>query len=40
MKKFGRRNVRKHKEIKDGEKYITLDIFLKFGNLYKIKSHL
>ena len=26
MKSCGRRNVRKHKDIKDSDKYITLDI--------------
>ena len=30
-------NVRKHREIKDSEKYITLDIYLKFGSLEKMK---
>ena len=33
MKNCGRRNVRIHKEIKDGEKSITLDISLNFGVL-------
>ena len=28
MRIFGRRNVRKHKEIKNGEQYISLDIYL------------
>ena len=37
MKKCGRCNVRKHREIKDGEKYITLEITLDFGSLYKMK---
>ena len=32
-----RRNVRKHREIKNGEKYTTLDIYLKFGSLDKVK---
>ena len=32
MKCFGRRNVRKHVDIKDSDKYITLDISLKFGS--------
>ena len=31
------RNVRKHREIKNGEKYITLNISLKFGSLEKMK---
>ena len=30
-------NVRKHREINNGEKYITLDIYLDFGSLEKIK---
>ena len=33
-------NFRKKKDIKNGEKYITLDIYLIFGSLEKIKSHL
>ena len=37
MKNCGRRNVRKLREIKDGEKYITLYIYLDFGSLHKIK---
>ena len=40
MKHCGHCNVRKHREIKNGENYITLDIYLKFGSLDKIKSHL
>ena len=36
MKKCGRRNVRKHKEIKGSDNYFTLDISLKFDNLYKM----
>ena len=35
---FGHHNVMKHREIKNGEKYITLDISLKFGSLDKMKS--
>ena len=31
-----RHNVMKHREIKDGEKYTTLDISLDFGSLDKI----
>ena len=38
MKICGRRNVRKHKEIKGGDKYVTLDISLKFDSLYKMKN--
>ena len=37
MKKYGRRNVRKHKEIKGSYKYVTLGISLKFDKLDKIK---
>ena len=37
VKIFGHRSVRKHREIKNGEKYITLDISLKFGSLDKMK---
>ena len=29
MKKFGRRNVRKHREINGSDKYVTLEILLK-----------
>ena len=36
MKRCGRRNVRKHREIKGSDKYITLDISLKFGSLDNI----
>ena len=37
MKNCGPYNVRKHKDIKNGEKYITLDIYLKFGSLYNMQ---
>ena len=37
MKNCVRRNVRKHKEIKGSDKYVTLDISLKFENLEKMK---
>ena len=37
MEMFGRRNVRKHREIKNGEQYIPLDIYLKSGNLDKMR---
>ena len=37
MKNCGCRNVRKHREIKYGRKYITLDISLNFGSLEKMK---
>ena len=33
MKSCGRHSVRKHKEIKGSDKYVTLDISLKFDNL-------
>ena len=37
MKICDRRNVREHIEIQNGEKYITLDILLKFGSMYRMK---
>ena len=37
MKNCGRRNVRKHKEIKGSDKYVTLDISLKFESMEKMK---
>ena len=37
MKSFGRQHFRKHREIKNGDNYITLDISLKFGSLEKMK---
>ena len=37
MKNCGRQNVRKHREIKGGDKYVTLDISLKFDILENIK---
>ena len=37
MKNCGRRNVRKHREIKGSDKYVTLDISLKFDSLDKMK---
>ena len=37
MKIFGRCNVRKHKDIKVSDKYVTLHISLKFDNLENIK---
>ena len=37
MNNCGCRNVRKHRDIKDGEKYINLDISLKFGSLDKME---
>ena len=37
MKNCGRRNVRKHKEIRGGDKYVTLDISSKFDSMDKIK---
>ena len=37
MKYCGRRNVRKHKEIKGSNKYVTLGISLKFDSMDKMK---
>ena len=37
MKNCGRRNVRKHKEIKGSDNYVTLEISLKFDKLDKMK---
>ena len=37
MKNCVCRNVKKHREIKNGGKYIALDISLKFGSLDKMK---
>ena len=37
IKHCGLCNVRKHREIKNGEKYITLKTSLKFGSQKKIK---
>ena len=37
MKNCGRRNVKKHKEIKGSDKYVTLDISSKFDILDKMK---
>ena len=37
MKNFGRHNARKHIEIKGSDKYVTLDISLKFDSLEKMK---
>ena len=36
MKNGGRRNVREHRKIKNGENYITLEISLKFFNMNKM----
>ena len=38
MKKFGRRKVRKHKEIKGGDKIVTLNISAKFDSMNKMKT--
>ena len=38
MKNRGSQNVRKHREVKNGEKYITLEISLQFGSMENIKS--
>ena len=37
MKNYGCRDVMKHKEIKGRDKYVTLEISLKFDNLEKMK---
>ena len=37
MKNRDCRNVRKHREIKGSDKYVTLDISLKFDSLEKMK---
>ena len=37
IKNCGHCNVTKHKEIKGSDKYVTLDISLKFDNLDKMK---
>ena len=37
-KNCGHRNVRKHREIKGSDKYVTLDILLKFDSLRKMKT--
>ena len=37
MKNCGRHNVRKHREIRGSDKYVTLEISLKFGSLDKMK---
>ena len=37
MKNCGCHNVRKHKEIKGSDNYVTLDISLQFDNLEKMK---
>ena len=37
MKVCGRSNVRKHRDIKGSENYVTLDISLKFGSLDKMQ---
>ena len=38
MKNCGRHNVRKHKEIRGSDKYVTLDISSKFDSLEKMKT--
>ena len=38
MKKFGRHKVRKPKEIKGSDKYVTLDISSMFDGLDKMKT--
>ena len=36
-KKFGRRNVRKHRDIKGSEKYVNLNISLEFDSMDKTR---
>ena len=38
MKNFGRRKVRKHKEIKGSDKIVTLNISSKFDSLNEMKT--
>ena len=38
MKNCGRRKVRKHKEIKGSDKYVTLNISEKFDSLNKMET--
>ena len=38
MKNYGRRKVRKHKEIKGSDKIITLNVSEKFESLNKMKT--
>ena len=38
MKNCGRRNIRKHQEIKVIDKYVTLDISLKFDSLVNVRN--
>ena len=40
MKICGRQNVRKHREIKGIDKYVTLEISLKSDSPHKRKSHI
>ena len=37
MENCGRRNVKKHKEIRGSDKYVTLDTSPKFDNMDKMK---
>ena len=37
MKHCGHQNIRKHREINNGEKYIILDVYLNFGNSWPTK---
>ena len=36
MRNCVRNNIRKHRDINNGDKYITLDLLLKFGSLDKM----
>ena len=37
MKNYGRRNVWKHRDIKSSDRYVTLDKYLEFGSLDKMR---
>ena len=37
MNNFCHRNVKKHREIKGSDRYVTLDILLKFGSLENMR---
>ena len=37
MKIYGRLNVRKHRDIKGGDKYVTFNTFLKFDSVEKMR---
>ena len=37
MNNCGRQNVRKHRDIKGNDKYVTLETLLKFGSMDKMR---